>query len=116
MRLRCLLRVCVFPTLIPENRSSAVREEYLRRQLLGNGLVIRSYNSWLSVRCGSLLTTVLSRGLSSLHNFGWGSRENTASKGSSLFPVFLCVCMCIPLSLLGNVPLSRQRLGKHVPT
>jgi hypothetical protein len=47
-----------------KSRNCAVREASWRGPLLGNGSVIRSFNSWVSACCDLLLTAVLRREVS----------------------------------------------------
>jgi hypothetical protein len=81
--------------MTPGRQNSAVREAPRRRPLLGNSLVIRSSNSWVSACCNWWLTTVLSSDLSSLYNFWLDCRENAVSNSFSVVSI-LSLCVCIP--------------------
>jgi hypothetical protein len=89
--------------------NSAAREAHRKRHCWTMGSIIKSSTFMVSAWCDWLLTTILSRKLSSLYNFGSDHRENTAPSGSSIVsPPSPCLCVYPPIVV-------RQWLGKYVP-
>jgi hypothetical protein len=87
----------VWCDIMPQSQNTAAKKLLWRRPMIGNGLVIKCFNSWVSVCCEWQLTTVLNSELSPLCNFGSDCREKVPSNSFcviSLLSLHVCLPYC----------------------